>query len=196
MAMGFKSIRRIGCSMFCLATRNSFPPQSKRRGFHFFPHKHYYLIFGQTKLVFNRIKRSSIFPCHLYNAIDRCWWQITHTNNGDLSEKQFQAGVGSDSPSSGNLTTSNSSDKKSPCWSRSSGWVVNKPVRSRRFESADVLIDWVLKPKLIIRKACTRRNTKVPAKTNGKRTLNTGSTLSLGDRDVGWLCQHINDTGR
>ena len=30
MAMSFKSVRRIGYSVFCLATRNSFPPHSKR----------------------------------------------------------------------------------------------------------------------------------------------------------------------
>ena len=197
MAMSFKSVRRISCSMFGFPTRNSFSPHSERGCFHFFPHQRNYLIFGQSKLVCNRFKRRTIFPRHFYNAVSWSGLQITHTNGDDIFGKRYiQAGVGSDSPSSGNLTTSNSSDMKSPCWSRSSGWVVNKPVRSRRFEGDELFMDWVLKPRLIIRKAWTRRKTNVPAKTNGKRMLNIGSTLSLGHRDVGWLCQHIDNTRR
>ena len=89
MTMSFKSVRRIGCCVLCLATRNSFSPHSKRGCFHFFSHKHNHLIFGQSKLVFNRFKRRTIFPCHFDNAINRSGLQITHTNDNDISKKNI-----------------------------------------------------------------------------------------------------------
>ena len=87
--MSFKSVRRIGCSVFCLATRNSFPPHSKWGCFHFFSHKHNNRIFGQSELVFDRFKWSTIFPCHFDNAINRSGLQITHTNDDDVVRKIF-----------------------------------------------------------------------------------------------------------
>ena len=87
--MSFKSVRRIGCSVFCLATRNSFPPHSKRGCFHFFPHKWNHLFFWQSKLVFNRFKGRSIFPGHFDNAINRSGMRNTHTNDDDIFRKDI-----------------------------------------------------------------------------------------------------------
>ena len=87
--MSFKSVRRIGCSVFCLATRNSFSPHSKRWCFHFFPHKHNHLTFRQSKLIFNRFKGRAIFPCHFDNAVNRGGLQITHTNEDEIYRKDI-----------------------------------------------------------------------------------------------------------
>ena len=103
-----------------------------------------------------------------------------------------QAGAASDSPSSGNLTTSKSSEVMSPFWSRSSGWVVIRPVRSWRRDNEAA--PFMLNPRVIMRNAWTRRKTNSAANTIGKRNDNIGSTLPLCHRDIGWLSQHVNDT--
>ena len=109
-----------------------------------------------------------------------------------MFELEIQAGAASDSPSSGNFTTSKSSDVISPFWSRSSGCVVSKPVRSWRF---DIERDpFVLKPRAIIRNAWTKRKTNAAVKTIGKRKVNIGSPLSLSHRDIGWLSQNVDHT--
>ena len=109
-----------------------------------------------------------------------------------MFELEIQAGAASDSPSSGNFTTSKSSDVISPFWSRSSGCVVSKPVRSWRF---DIERDpFVLKPRAIIRNAWTKRKTNAAVKTIGKRKVNIGSPLTLSHRDIGWLSQNVDHT--
>ena len=81
----------------------------------------------------------------------------------------------------------------SPFWSRISGCVVSKPVRSWRFD-----IEWNpfdLKRRVIIRNAWTSRKTNAAVKTIGKRKVNIKSTFSLCHRNVGWLSQNVDHTG-
>ena len=143
-----------------------------------------------TELSINNWHFSEIF----YTKVIRNLWcedsKICHA--GKISKLKIQAVAASDSPNSWKFTASKSSDVILPFWSRSSGCVVSKPVRSWRF---DIERDsFVLKPKVMIRSAWTRRKTNAAVKTIGKRRVSIGSPLSLSHRDIGWLSQDVNNT--